>query len=89
MGYRLFIHKKADKIFDKLPKQTTETIKKKLKTLTTEPRKKGQRLRNQPYYKIRIGDYRAIYEILEEKNQIAILHVGHRSTVYDDFQKFL
>jgi hypothetical protein len=38
---------------------------------------------------IRIGDYRAIYQIDRDKNQVVILFIGHRRTVYDDFLKML
>jgi len=38
---------------------------------------------------MRIGDYRAIYQIDENKQQVFILFIGHRSTVYDDFLKML
>jgi len=33
-------------------------------------------------YKLRVGDYRVIYEIVEEEHTIVIHAVGHRSEVY-------
>ena len=33
-------------------------------------------------YKLRIGDYRVIYEILRDENLIVIHQVGHRSQIY-------
>jgi len=33
-------------------------------------------------YRIRVGDYRIIYEINPQKNEIILTRVGHRSEVY-------
>jgi len=33
----------------------------------------------------RVGDYRAIYEIDDEKKTVIILFIGHRRDVYDEF----
>ncbi|MHA1603251.1 MAG: type II toxin-antitoxin system RelE family toxin [Candidatus Freyarchaeota archaeon] len=46
-------------------------------------------LRYSPFWKLRIGNYRVIYEIDEERRRVIILFIGHRRTVYDDFSKLL
>jgi mRNA interferase RelE/StbE len=33
-------------------------------------------------YKLRIGDYRVVYEILHDEKMIVIHQVGHRSEIY-------
>jgi len=33
-------------------------------------------------YKLRIGDYRVVYEILYDEKMIVIHQVGHRSEIY-------
>ena len=33
-------------------------------------------------YKLRVGSYRIIYEILEDENLIIIYAIGHRSKIY-------
>ncbi|MCA2619129.1 MAG: type II toxin-antitoxin system RelE/ParE family toxin [Microcystis sp. M040S2] len=35
------------------------------------------------FYKLRVGDYRVIYEFDRESRIIIIIRVGHRSEVYD------
>ncbi len=37
------------------------------------------------FWKIRVGDYRAIYEIEGSEHQVIVLFVGHRKNVYDEF----
>jgi hypothetical protein len=34
------------------------------------------------FYKLRVGDYRVIYEIVREETTILVHAVGHRSKVY-------
>lgn len=41
------------------------------------------------FWRIRIGDYRGIYEIDEKKKIVIILYIGHRNRVYDDFSRLL
>ncbi len=35
------------------------------------------------FYKLRIGDYRAIYELSDNGDEIIILRLGHRRDIYD------
>ncbi len=64
-------------------------IKKALLELSLDPSKEGKPLRPSDFWSLRIGDYRAIYEIDFEQNQVTVLFVGHRKKVYDDFSKIL
>ena len=50
--------------------------------LTTEPRHYGEPLRHQlkGFWRLRVGDYRVIYRI--ENQRIWIVAIGHRKTVY-------
>ena len=85
MTYKILLHPKATKTLTKT--QEKARITDKLKQLKTDPQKAGQRLKPTEYYLIRIGDYRAIYEIDQNKKQVIILYIGHRKNVYDDFSK--
>ena len=42
---------------------------------------------NTIYYRLRIGDYRAIYTIDNREQRVIVLFIGHRSEVYDDFSR--
>lgn len=33
-------------------------------------------------WRIRVGDYRVIYEIVDREHRVTILHVGHRRDLY-------
>jgi len=62
-------------------------IKNRLRELDESSEEKGQRLRHSPFYRLRIEDYGAIYEIYQEERKIIVLFIGHRRTVHDDFSK--
>ena len=87
MTYKVLLHPKAAKTLSKSTQKTR--ITEKLKQLKTNPNKAGKRLKPSEYYRLRIGDYRAIYEIDQTKKQVTILYIGHRKNVYDDFTKLL
>lgn len=34
------------------------------------------------FYKLRVGDYRVFYQVLEEEQVIIVHKIGHRSEIY-------
>jgi mRNA interferase RelE/StbE len=83
--YAILLHPKAAKALNKIEEKTRITNK--LKQLQTNPQKAGKRLKHCEFYSLRIGDYRAIYEIDPNQKQVIVLYIGHRKNVYDDFTK--
>ena len=88
MGYAVLLHPKASKELENLEKSISERIKKKLRELSTDP-EKGERLKHSDFWRLRIGEYRAIYEIDHKNENVIILFIGHRKDVYDDFSRLL
>jgi mRNA interferase RelE/StbE len=89
MEFQVFLHPKAHKALEKLESGQQDRIKNKLRELAGDPASKGERLTGFAYYRIRVGDFRAIYEIIDKEKKVVVLFVGHRSKVYDDFEKLL
>ena len=87
MTFTVLLHPKAAKALKKVDEQTRSRIPEKLRELGNHPEKAGKRLRYSDFWSLRVGDYRAIYEINRNKNQVIILFIGHRKKVYDDFSK--
>lgn len=86
MAFAIYFHEKAAKELHKLDKSTGERAKKGIEKLSEYP-EKGKHLRYCNFWSLRIGDYRAIYEIKRKEQQIIILFIGHRKNVYEDFTK--
>ena len=83
MSYSLFILRHAQKELSKIPNDIYERIKEAIIDLSENPHPSGsQKLRGRDGWRIRIGDYRIIYEIDEGHESITILHIGHRRDVY-------
>lgn len=85
--FNIFLHPMVAKILEKLDMEIRRQIKKKLKELKDFPEQRGKHLRYTNFWSLRIGDYRAIYEIRDNEKKIIVLFVGHRDDVYTDFSK--
>jgi len=81
--YTVEIIPKAEKEYLKLPEKTKALISKKIFSLDENPRPFGaNKLKNTDYYRIRIGDFRAIYSIDEASKKVKVLSIAHRKEVY-------
>lgn len=88
MGFRVLLHPKAHAFLQSVDADLRGRIRERLLTLGTNP-KRGTRLKHSEFWRLRIGDYRAIYEIDHETERVFILFLGHRREVYDDFSRLL
>jgi mRNA interferase RelE/StbE len=89
VNYKILLHPKAAKELEEIEKPIRARIIDSAKQLRQNPREIGKQLRQSDFYSLRIGEYRAIYQIDSEKNQVITLFVGQRSKVYDNFLKML
>ena len=89
MTYQVFLHPKAGKYLSGLREPLRTRIKNALMELQDAPETKGARLTPSVFWRIRVGDYMAIYEIDRKNNRVVVLYIGHRSRVYDDFIRLL
>ncbi len=81
--YKTYLKPKAVKDLDKIPNKYFINIKKKIESLSENPRATGSlKLTNQEIYRIRVGVYRIIYEINDTKQEITISRVRHRKDIY-------
>ncbi|MEH1796564.1 MULTISPECIES: type II toxin-antitoxin system RelE family toxin [unclassified Nostoc] len=84
--YQIEFTKGATKQLNKLPINIKNRIDSKILTLAIEPRPNGvTKLKDEENtYRIRVGEYRVIYEIYDDILLISVVKVGHRSQVYED-----
>ena len=87
MAFKVFLHPKAAKALEKVEESVRLRIVERLRELENRPDRVGKRLKYSDFWSLRVGDYRAIFEIDRDKNQVIVLFVGHRKKVYDDFSK--
>ena len=89
MVFKVFLDPKAAKTLRKLDDANRVRMRKALEELGVDPWKAGKPLHPSNFWGLRSGDYRAIYEIDTDQNQVTVLFIGHRKNVYDDFSKML
>lgn len=82
MSYAVLWRPKALAELRQLPKDVAQRIVKKIDAAKENPPHFLERLVGDPGYKIRIGDYRAIIDIIEGQKTLAVRIIGHRETVY-------
>ena len=84
MKYRIEVKRSAAKALKKIPKPDRRRISEKIDSLAEElPSLEITKLKgDNPFHRIRVGDYRIIYEIQDEVLVILIVKVGHRKDIY-------
>lgn len=84
--YAITFAKSARKELEKLPPPVVARIFPKIEALAKFPRPPGcQKLKgNNALWRIRVGDYRVLYEIDDQRCVVDISSVGHRREVYRD-----
>lgn len=81
--YEIFFENRAKRQIRDLDGAVRARVMEACLRLADDPRPTNARkLRDAKGYRIRIGDYRALYEIKDEKRAVTIYVVGHRREVY-------
>jgi mRNA interferase RelE/StbE len=87
VAFSVFLHPKAVKALKRIEESIRLRIVERLRELQSRPERVGKRLRYSDFWSLRVGDYRAVYEIDRDEDRVVVLFVGHREKVYDDFSK--
>jgi mRNA interferase RelE/StbE len=83
LPYRIEIATVAERQILKLEASVRRRIFKKLETLAINPRPAGvEKLTAVDAYRVRVGDYRIIYDIDDETTAVVVHKVGDRKDVY-------
>jgi mRNA interferase RelE/StbE len=81
--YKLGISNIALKYLEKLDDSLYARISDKINSLETNPRPNGSiKLSDIEGYRIRVGNYRILYTINDEKKELVVFNVSHRRDVY-------
>jgi len=81
--YSIKFSRTAEKQFSKLEKNIQNRIINVLERIKIRPFHFVKRKQGTKYFILRIGDYRAILDINQEKLIIYILELGHRKNIYE------
>lgn len=84
MIYRIDVKRSAAKALKSIPKRDRKRIANKIDSLSEDlPSPDTTKMKgNNPFHKVRVGNYRIIYEIQNDILVILIVKIGHRKDVY-------
>jgi mRNA interferase RelE/StbE len=83
--YEILFSSAAIRDHKKLPREVLKSINVAIETLKGSPRPIGcKKLTNRDAYRIRVADYRIIYEIHDKTVTVLVIRIRHRREVYLD-----
>lgn len=82
MTYEIIFSYKALTQLKKLEHKIQERIIKSLERIRIRPEAYVTKLVGDPGYRLRVGDYRVIMDIDNEKLHILVIKIGHRKNIY-------
>ena len=84
MNSAVSILRRAQKELGQLSSPSFERACEAIRSLAGNPRPPGcRKLVGRDGWRIRVGDYRIIYEIDDSARTVLVLHVGHRRDIYN------
>lgn len=87
-GWKLIIHRKAEKALKRLNGSILERIRLVIRELKNDPRPQGYKkiVGYENLYRIRVSEWRIIYAIKDDQLIILVLEVGPRGGVYRELK---
>lgn len=84
MPYRVELLRTAAKEFERLPADVKTAIRRALVGLREGGRPKGSKklAGGHEYYRLRVRDYRILYEVRDRDQVVLVIRIGHRREVY-------
>jgi len=82
--YEVLIEKHAEKDLKKLPEKLFQKIFPPIRNLRNNPRPSNSRkmVGSENDYRLRVGDYRVLYEVNDKSMEVRIFRIRHRREVY-------
>jgi mRNA interferase RelE/StbE len=84
LRYLLRIAPRAERDLARLPEAVRSRIVARIRLLASDPRPHGTKKLSgeEDFYRVRVGDYRIVYEIQDKRLVVLVAKVGHRRAVY-------
>lgn len=84
MAYVVNFKKQALKELGKINEPFYSNVKQAIYNLADNPRPQGyKKLKGRDGYRIRVGNYRIIYEVFDFELQVDVITLGHRKDIYE------
>ncbi|MDI6655574.1 MAG: type II toxin-antitoxin system RelE/ParE family toxin [Candidatus Hydrothermarchaeota archaeon] len=82
--FHVYLLKEAEKELNGLPAKIQNRIREQLKALANFPKVRNcvKIVGYEDTFRLRIGDYRALFKVYSDKNVIVVTEIGHRGRIY-------
>ncbi len=81
--YEVFFSHLAKEKLKELPQNVKEKIGRALERIKVRPFSFVKRLRDSPYYRLKVGNYRLVLDINPTQLIIMVIKLGHRGEIYN------
>lgn len=81
--YSIQIEKNAENFLKKLDKKDAEIILNKIYSIKDNPFRFLKKLQSEKLWRLRVGNYRAIIDVIISMNKIIVVRIGPRKNIYD------
>ena len=86
MKFEIHLSSRSHKFLKGVDSTTYDRIVRKIEALANDPFLSDAKKivgRKEKLHRVRVGDYRILYEIYQDKNAVLIVNIDKRSRIYD------
>jgi mRNA interferase RelE/StbE len=90
MKFTVQVARSAAKTLDTLDKPTHRRVWAKIRALADVPRPHGAKALThglKGLYRVRVGQYRVVYRVVDAESLVRVTRIGTRSSIYDDAER--
>lgn len=83
--YQVIFLKQAQRTLLKMPRNDALRIREKIEQIADNPyaaHNNVTKLKNRPGYRLRVGDWRVIYDVQDNELRLIVIKIGPRGEVY-------
>lgn len=85
--YRIEYSRDALKVLVRMPTNTARLVRSKIEQLAADPSASNnnvKRLKGVDAFRLRVGDWRVVYELHHRTIVVFVVRIGPRSSIYED-----
>lgn len=81
--FEILFERRAEREYGRLSGDILRRVNAAIDRLTADPRHQGTtKLAGRDDYRVRVGDWRIVYEVDDQRRRVVVIRVAHRSDVY-------